>query len=292
VALTERDSGGVTLEITDTGQGLDPAAAEGPGLRGDARAERLRRRRSQHRIRAASGTPFAWPGLTPAWDLRCPYRSQSRSSIATTTPSSRRAQALARQRADLKIVAEPTTGADAVSAASKRHPLRSSTSRCRDSPAYKQPANSPNDCPITDPDPVDARPRQYRARRPPSRSIRYVQNAPPTRTSSTPAAPQCAGDAFVYPSTLPRTCEQSSNRTSNQSGSHERFTPRESEVTKLVAEATPHKHRQTCSSLAPKRSKTHRTNISQKGPLNIRDRVELHPLRDTRRTHRSVTVRE
>jgi two-component system sensor histidine kinase UhpB len=34
LALTERDSGGVTLEITDNGRGLDPAAAEGPGLRG------------------------------------------------------------------------------------------------------------------------------------------------------------------------------------------------------------------------------------------------------------------
>jgi two-component system sensor histidine kinase UhpB len=34
LALAQRDGGGMTLEVADDGRGLDPVAAEGPGLRG------------------------------------------------------------------------------------------------------------------------------------------------------------------------------------------------------------------------------------------------------------------
>jgi DNA-binding NarL/FixJ family response regulator len=81
------------------------------------------------------------------------------------------------------------------------------------------------------------------------------------------------GDGFVYPSTLPRHLRAKLEQNTQPERLGGTLTPRESEVTKLVAEGHSSQAIADMLLLSPKTIETHRTNIYQK--LNIRDRVEL-----------------
>jgi DNA-binding NarL/FixJ family response regulator len=81
------------------------------------------------------------------------------------------------------------------------------------------------------------------------------------------------GDGFVYPSTLPPHLRAKLEQNKQPARLARTLTPRESEVTKLVAEGHSSQAIADMLLLSPKTVETHRTNIYQK--LNIRDRVEL-----------------
>jgi DNA-binding NarL/FixJ family response regulator len=81
------------------------------------------------------------------------------------------------------------------------------------------------------------------------------------------------GDGFVYPSTLPPQLRAKLEQNSQPDKLGRSLTPRESEVTKLVAEGHSSQAIADILVLSRKTIETHRTNIYHK--LNIRDRVEL-----------------